>query len=85
MELSNGEIKPSIRDNVLFEFGFFMGALGRKRVFGISPRSELKLPSDLRGLTFLDYDPTRFQQHPDAAVATACNRIRDEMLSLGPR
>src|SRR5258706_15665007 len=34
LEVSRAKVHSSIRDNVVFEFGFFMGALGRSRVFG---------------------------------------------------
>jgi hypothetical protein len=44
------------RDNLIFELGLFMGALGRDRVFAIAPRRERpNLPSDLLGITTLDY------------------------------
>src|SRR5947207_3146939 len=46
------------RDNVLFELGMFIGAMGRKRSFIVVPRrrGKLHLPSDLTGLGLLDYD-----------------------------
>lgn len=39
------------RDNVIFELGLFMGALGRRRVFPIVIRTKRtpKIPSDLLG------------------------------------
>jgi predicted nucleotide-binding protein len=44
---SRGESKPSPRDNVIFELGFFMGRLGRHRALLMEPRGEeVKLPSD---------------------------------------
>lgn len=50
-----------IRDNVLFEFGLFIGALGRSRTFVVIPseyHSKIKVPSDLYGITFSTYDTT---------------------------
>ena len=48
----------SPRDNVVFELGLFMGALGRRRTFVAQQRgAELKMPSDLKGLTTLLYQP----------------------------
>lgn len=38
------------RDNVVFEFGLFLGAMGTKRAFLIKERGS-KLPSDLLGIT----------------------------------
>lgn len=47
---------PTIRDNVVFELGLFMGRLGRRRAFLMEPRNaNLKLPSDLAGLTAIPY------------------------------
>lgn len=44
------------RDNVVFESGLFMGVLGRGRTYMIGPRgSDIKLPTDLLGVTTLDY------------------------------
>ena len=56
---SRGKAKASPRDNVVFELGLFMGALGRRRTFVVvSARGktggravEVKMPSDLFGNT----------------------------------
>jgi predicted nucleotide-binding protein len=54
------------RDNVIFELGLFMGALSRGRTFLLVPRGiDVKIPSDLLGLTPLQYDP----KEPDLAKA----------------
>lgn len=46
----NQQIIP--RDNVIFELGFFLSALGRRRCFVVAPSdNQLRLPTDLAGLT----------------------------------
>ena len=42
------------RQNVTFEIGFFMGALGRERVCCIY-KKDVELPSDIHGLVYLPY------------------------------
>jgi len=48
------------RDNVIFELGLMIGALGRDRVFMVKTRSSapaMRLPSDLLGVQPLDIQP----------------------------
>src|SRR5690348_9736343 len=48
------------RDNVVFELGLFIGAIGRERCFILKPRGqELHLPSDLAGINYADFEPIR--------------------------
>lgn len=59
-DLVNSRDRQSMapRDNVVFELGLFMGRLGRARTVIVSPRGiDLKLPSDVHGLTTLLFKP----------------------------
>jgi predicted nucleotide-binding protein len=49
---SRGTQTAAVRDNIILEFGLFLGALGRERVYLLSV-GDAKLPSDLLGLTRL--------------------------------
>ncbi len=65
----------AVRDNVLFEFGIFLGGLGRQRSFFIVPQnqSKLRLPSDLLGIKTVKFD---MNQEPIAdALKPACDEI----------
>ncbi len=76
---------PTIRDNVILEFGLFMGRLGRRRAFLMEPRDvDLKLPSDLAGLTTIPY---RYVKGKDAEhyIAPACARLRELILEAGAK
>lgn len=73
------------RDNVVFELGLFLAALGPRRVFIIQPRDlSLTLPSDLAGVTTLSYRYNRADQNLRAAVGLAATEIRDRIASEGP-
>lgn len=66
------------RDNVLFEFGLFVGHLGRERTYFVMPRGtkNFRIPSDLLGVEPATYDPDRLSDEPVAALGAACNKIR---------
>lgn len=53
---SRGRTHRTPRDNVIFELGLFMGAVGRKRTFIVRPRKDIKILTDLLGVTALTYD-----------------------------
>jgi CRP/FNR family cyclic AMP-dependent transcriptional regulator len=81
--LSRGESAPATRDNVIFELGMFIGRIGRQRSFLVEPRGEeVKLPSDLSGITALTYKYDA--ENLAAAMGPACNRIRAIVRELGP-
>lgn len=83
--ITRGDEWPAVRDNVIFELGLFMGRLGRRRAFLMEPReANLKLPSDMAGLTTVPY---RYVPGSDAAayIATACDRLRELILAEGAK
>lgn len=64
------------RDNVVAEFGLFVGALGRRRVFVLVPEEDPpELPTDMLGLVTLSYR-TRSDGNLRASVRTACTVIK---------
>ena len=84
--ISRHKKKVAPRDNVLWEHGLFLGGLGRKRVYIVKPRAaNLKLPSDLLGVTPLDFDPVGTPDDLRARLGSAINSIRKEVERLGPK
>lgn len=73
------------RDNVVFELGLFIGRLGRQRSFIVLPRGEgdLRIPSDLAGLSPATYEANRSDGNLQAALGAACNQIRRAVRQLG--
>jgi hypothetical protein len=72
------------RDNVMFELGLFMGRLGRARTFAIcSSARDLKLPSDLAGVTLARFDAADAAKDVTAALGPACFQIRQAIRELG--
>ncbi len=48
--------KARARQNVVLELGFFIGSLGRDRVFTLKRGENLELPSDVSGVIYTPYD-----------------------------
>ena len=44
------------RQNVIFELGFFIGRLGRKRVCALTKGSAMEIPSDYSGVVYIPLD-----------------------------
>ena len=80
---SRGVDTAAPRDNTIFELGLFAGAIGRNRTFFICDKNqEIKIPSDLAGVTSLSYsaiDDYRWD------ITEACNEIRTRISELGQR
>jgi len=68
----------TVRDNVIFEFGLFMGKLGKGRVFFVIPTGEkgLHLPTDLIGVMPGYYEDSREDGNILAALGPFCNQVR---------
>lgn len=47
--------KPRARQNVILEFGYFMGLLGRDRVLCLY-KGSVELPSDMHGICYVHFD-----------------------------
>lgn len=72
------------RDNVVFELGLAVGAIGRSRTFLLTPRGcKFKLPSDLLGVKPVDY-PAGESSSIKSRLGPACTAIRKLVNRLGP-
>ena len=49
------DLKPRARQNVIFEFGYFIGKLGRKRVCALV-KGHVEKPSDYDGVLYISFD-----------------------------
>ncbi|HEY2715865.1 MAG TPA: nucleotide-binding protein [Solirubrobacterales bacterium] len=79
------KVQAVARDNVLFEAGLFIGAIGLERTFLVHCKDgELDLPTDLDGVTRATY-----RHRVDSKLRSALNpvgvEIRERMKELGPR
>ncbi len=75
-----GNTYSSVRDNVVFELGLFIGSLGIEKCFVLVPKSvegDFRLPTDLAGLTVTSYDDS-IEDMVDA-VTTSCAKIKQSI------
>lgn len=79
----------TVRDNVLFEFGLFIGRIGKGRTFWISARSGEghHIPTDLIGITHLSFTRPEVHQHESlvSALGEASGRLRSVIERQGRR
>jgi predicted nucleotide-binding protein len=77
--MMGGATLPTVRDNVIFELGLFMGHMGNRRAFWLSPRGSKAphLSSDLQGIVHLEFD------EPDltnpTAIADSLAEMREKL------
>ncbi|MCD4820110.1 MAG: nucleotide-binding protein [Candidatus Cloacimonetes bacterium] len=84
MKMIKNKRSETVRDNVLFEFGLFIGKLSRERVYFVIPSdTEMHLPSDLLGITPGTFNPNREDGSLQAATGPFCNQIRLMINKLG--
>lgn len=72
------------RDNVIFELGLFMGALGRHRTFVVRPQKEMKVPTDLLGVTPLTYREDNIESR-GLDLSGVCSELNAAIERLGPK
>jgi hypothetical protein len=72
-----GQKQAAVRDNVIFEFGLFVGHLGRQNSVMLLPKGEpVRIPSDLWGVNVLKFDSNREDGNLQAALGPASSKIR---------
>lgn len=83
--ISRNITSDSPRDNIVLETGLSVGILGHSRTYLVYPRdTEIKIPTDLQGLTPLTYKRNPGQELLPA-IAPACNELRKLITGAGPR
>ena len=81
--VSRNQRSEAPRDNVIFELGLFMGALTHERTFMIIPREcEIKIPTDLLGLTPLSYRLGNVSDF-STLLTPACDELRKIIKEVG--
>lgn len=74
----------SARDNILIELGLFIGRLGRERTFLLYQKdSNVKIPSDLAGVTLAAFSKPSDDGKLVSAVGPACFKIRNAIKARG--
>lgn len=83
--ISRGRRRAAPRDNTIFELGLFMGALSRDRTYIVAPRPlDIKIPTDLLGVTLLTYQKKRGQSI-DSAIRPVTRDLMHLVDRHGPK
>ncbi|MGI1988758.1 TIR domain-containing protein [Shewanella sp. 08P_2] len=76
--------KYVVRDNVVFELGLFIGAIGKNRCFIVKPRDvDLHFPSDLLGITPTDFDANRTDEDLASSLNYSATQIKRAFKAQG--
>lgn len=78
--------KRTVRDNVIFELGLFIGKLGKERAFIVLPHGyedNLALPTDLIGITPALFHQDRQDGNMQAALGPASSKINKAIKKQG--
>jgi O-acetyl-ADP-ribose deacetylase (regulator of RNase III) len=75
----------SVRDNVLFELGLFVGKLGRERAFIVTcdGQEEIRVPTDLLGVNAVKFVHHDDHVHWAVTLQPACNVILETIRKRG--
>jgi hypothetical protein len=86
---SRSKQAPVVRDNVLFEYGLFLGVLGDKRVFAVyeedGSKKRVKIPSDLLGVGIPPFRGASSTELAASARAALNHGILSQIQSIGRR
>lgn len=83
--VSRGKQSEAPRDNIVFELGLFMGALGRHRTFLVKPRgTDLKIPTDLLGIIPIEFS-TEASKSLRKRLAPVSTELRKLITRTGTR
>ena len=79
-----GSVTDTVRDNVIFELGLFIGKLDKRRCFIVMPDNiDIHIPTDLVGVSPAKYSGERDVSEIAAALGPACHEIRQAMKLQG--
>lgn len=82
---SRGRRISSPRDNIVFELGLFMGVIGRDRTYIAAQKGiDLKLPTDLLGVSVALYAPHR-RRPPGQRLRALSRALWKRIQELGPK
>lgn len=82
--VSRGDTAVAMRDNIVFEYGLFLGTLGRSRTYLLATARDMRLPTDILGVTRLPY-AARSDRNVRAAVNDAALQIAGQVQRHGRR